>query len=275
MTNTEAPIVVGYDGSPIADGALAWAAAAASLTDSPIHVIVVIPDAAGVEETTNGEAARSAAQRALEEHGTPETTVELLHGSIVPTLLDASQRASMLVVGSRGHGQLAGSLTGSVSQHVARHASCPVVVFRPPAAKDPGRIVVGVDGSGGSAAALEFACDRAQLTGELVVAVHGWRLTNVPVDQHGNLPVSLVARIEDEERLLAESVAGLRDKYPDLALDTMAIPVVAQRALADASFTASLVVVGSRGLGAFPGLLLGSVSADVAQHAHCPVAIVR
>ena len=66
-----------------------------------------------------------------------------------------------MVVGARGHSLLSGVVLGSVSQHVSRHASCPVVVTRTPYHPDSRRVVVGVDGSAGSRKALEFAFDHA------------------------------------------------------------------------------------------------------------------
>jgi nucleotide-binding universal stress UspA family protein len=190
-------------------------------------------------------------------------------------LLDAAADAGLLVVGSRGHGQVAGLVAGSVSQHLARHAACPVVVARPVAHPAASRIVVGVDGSGGSDAALEFACRRAELTGENVVVVHGWRDGSATGTTRREVPEQFMERIAEEERQLSEAVAGVQGDHPDVRLVPEAIPVVAWRALADASAAATLLVVGSRGRGAFTGMLLGSVSQQVRHHAQCPVAVVR
>jgi len=181
----------------------------------------------------------------------------------------------MLVVGSHGHGRVTEALLGSVSQHVARHASCPVVVVREPTRSEAARIVVGIDGSGGSAAALEFACRRAELTGEAVVAVHAWKIGQVLVDGRGLLPDTIGPMLDDHELLLSESVAGVRADHPDVTLLEEAIAVAPGQALVDASKTASLVVTGSRGRGAFAGMLLGSVSHEVLGRAHCPVVIIR
>jgi nucleotide-binding universal stress UspA family protein len=159
---------------------------------------------------------------------------------------------------------------GSVSQHVTRHASCPVVVVRAPYHPDAERVVVGVDGSTGSRKALEFAFDHASRSGAPVTAIHAWR-----DGARGDAREGLVEEIRAAERILAEALAGFADQYPDVKVTTEAVPVVPQRVLADASQAASLVVVGSRGLGAFAGLLLGSVSQSVLHHAQCPVAVVR
>jgi nucleotide-binding universal stress UspA family protein len=162
-----------------------------------------------------------------------------------------------------------------VSQHVARHAVCPVVVVRPPRRRDAGRIVVGLDGSAMSEAALDYACRRAEGTGEVVVAIHGWKVHTPSTDVFSSTARSVTDTLEEKQVLLGESVAGMRGAYPDVVVVTEAIPVAPGDALVDASSNASLVVVGSRGRGFFSGLLLGSVSQDVLHRAHCPVAIVR
>lgn len=277
MTDTQQDIVVGYDASPEADLALAWAANTSALSKVPVKALVVddlyASQWTGLAERTDVDliAHFEHALKPAGAHG----KLERRSGTIVPVLLDAASEATMLVVGSHGHGRVADLLVGSVSQHVATHATCPVVVVREAAGASAVRIVVGVDGSGGSLAALEFACRRAELTGEIVVAVHAWAVGPVPIDRHGKLSTAIPTGINDMELLLSESVAGVRGNHPDVTLVQEAIPVAPGQALVDASATASLVVTGSRGRGAFAGMLLGSVSHEVLIRAHCPVAIVR
>lgn len=277
MENTSQDIVVGYDGSPAADLALMWAARTASLANLPVTAVMV-EDQYAAQGSAPGrelEPEQTAfVSDVLSETGA-QGKLERRVGTVVPVLLEAARDASILVVGSHGRGSVAGALLGSVSQHVARHAACPVVVVRASADPAARRIVVGIDGSGGSAAALEFACRRAELTGEDVVAVHAWKTSSVIVDRQGQLPNVIGAMIEDAEILLSESVAGVRAKHPDVTLRQEGIPVAPGQALVDASATASLVVTGSHGRGAFAGMLLGSVSHDLLMRAHCPVVIVR
>jgi nucleotide-binding universal stress UspA family protein len=273
-------IVVAYDGSPDAQTALTWAVRTAILTEQPVVAVVATATDDLMPEGSllwgeHLEEVRASAEKILGEALLRDTSVELRPGPAVPVLLDAAQDAGLLVVGSHGHGQVAGLVAGSVSQHLARHAACPVVVARPAVHPAAGRIVVGVDGSGGSDDALEFACRRAELTGEEVVVLHGWRDGRATGTTRREVPSRFMERMEEEERVLAESVAGVRTEHPDVHLEPEAIPVVAWRALADASAAASLVVVGSRGRGAFTGMLLGSVSQQVLHHAQCPVAVVR
>ena len=277
MDETKRGIVVGYDGSPDADVALKWAAAAAALEDLPVLAVMVdqvdaSPWGGLLWEPDEDLVPR--VERILEDSGV-RGSVERLPGVIVPALLEAAGDASLLVVGSQGHGRGGEVLIGSVSQHLARQAHCPVVVVREPAQRSATRIVVGIDGSGDSAAALEFACRRAELTGEDVVAVHGWKTGTLLVGRDGQLPHDIGRKIEEKEHLLAESVAGARADHPDVTLIQEAIPLRPVQVLVDASASASLVVTGSRGRGAFAGMLLGSVSHEVIHRARCPVAVVR
>jgi len=278
-------VLVAYDGSPGADRALAWAAETATSMGLPIAVVIVDDDAsmrlaataviAAPMPSFADEDLRASTELRLKELGIPGASVEVLRGRVVPTLLDQAEHAEMLVLGSQGHGFAAEALLGSVSQHVARHAPCPVVIVRPEPEPRAEGIVVGIDGSGGSATALEFACRRAEITGEPVVAIHCWAMGDLPVDTRGNVPLQVGRDITGRELMLAEAVAGVAEQHPDVQLLQEVVAVRPGQALVDASQTASLVVVGSRGLGAFAGLLLGSVSHEVLHRAHSPVAVVR
>ena len=291
-------IVVGYDGSADADAALDWAverAAAANgrpggrAVDVPeIDVVVVgsamdpvVGDFRQVTDQLVGEW-RAGARRRLAERlllagaSTAPRSVTERHGPVVPELLDAAVGAEMLVVGSGGHGLLTGTVNGSVSQHVARHAGCPVVVVRPPRSTAPNRVVVGVDGSPESEHALRFGCDHARRTGAEVTAIHGFTSLRAQLvgfaGDGSEVPEELTGRAE---QLLEDACLAVRADFPDVVLQTEAIPVRAGQVLVDASKSAALVVVGSRGRDAFAELLLGSVSQHVLHHARCPVAVVR
>jgi nucleotide-binding universal stress UspA family protein len=287
MVNQTEPVVVGYDGAADSDRAVDWAVRAGEQYRRPVLVIVVAPDEAILTTAVIGwddEMVRNIAERArqrLAKAGATDATVEVRAGAAAAVLVAAGREASMVVLGTRGHGVFADAMIGSVSQHVARHAPCPVVVVRQTHHEDAGRVVVGVDGSGGSRAALEFACDHAQLAGLSVTAIHAFRpsghLGSVPQGYFSATPPSqeMVERLDAAERLVAESVAGLSESHPDVVVETEAIPGPAHRVLLDASLRADLLVVGSRGRGAFEGMLLGSVSQGVLHSAHCPVAAVR
>jgi nucleotide-binding universal stress UspA family protein len=276
MTTRAGEIVVGYDGSGDSDRALDWAEELAAEQGRPLRVLISEADPTQVLEATGDwhaakmtELATQAGNR-LEGARCRHSEVEVATVPPAQALIDASARASGVVVGARGHSLLSGVVLGSVSQHVTRHASCPVVVVRAPYRPDADRIVVGVDGSTGSRKALEFAFDHASRRAVPLTAVHAWRNAG-----RGRSGQGLMEEIRAAERILAEALAGFADQYPDVKLTTEEVPMAPQRVLADASQSAALVVVGSRGLGAFAGLLLGSVSQSVLHHAQCTVAVVR
>ena len=276
MDTTRTPtrrILVAYDGSPEAELALHWAAEEARGTGRGLHVVAVddaVTSPWGTETMHRGEEALAGIEETL---GDLDVLAETRVGHVTGELLGAAASADEVVVGSRGHGRTEDLLVGSVSQHLARHAPCPVVVVRPTRGSDP-RIVVGVDGSSASSAALEYACRRAERTGARVVALHAWRTRAPSTDVWSSEPRALKG-LAHREVLLAESIAGLRVDHPDVFLEQEAVPVAPVPCLVDASHDASLVVVGSHGLGFFGGLLLGSVSQAVLQRAECPVAVVR
>jgi nucleotide-binding universal stress UspA family protein len=274
-------LVVAYDGSADSDRGLEWAAEYAKARGLPIEVVSSSGDLEYLPERTATQADELVATwldlagTRLEEWGVDDWSTTSSKGKIVPDLLEASRDAALVVLGAQGHGLLGGMVLGSVSQHVTRHASCPVVVVRGARTPDSNRVVVGVDGSDASLEALKFAAGHAELVGGTLVVVHGRGTTGVNGPFDVDVAPAVVEELSSAERLLAEAVAGLRDRHPDLDVELRPMPVPSVRALVDASATASLVVVGTRGRGGFMGLLLGSVSSGVLQHAQCPVAVVR
>ncbi|HSE08095.1 MAG TPA: universal stress protein [Nocardioidaceae bacterium] len=275
MTTRAGEIVIGYDGSGDSELALDWADALAAEQGRSLRVLISEVDATQVlEATSDWHAAKMArlefdARDRLAGAQCRDSSVELVGSPPTQALVDASAKAAAVVVGAQGHSLLSGVVMGSVSQHVTRNAACPVVVTRAPARPEADRVVVGVDGSTGSRKALEFAFDHASRSGAPVTAIHAWRQGS-----RGDSGDGLVEEIRAAERILSEALAGFSDQYPDVKVTTEAIPVAPHKVLADASRSAALVVVGSRGLGAF-GALLGSVSQSVLHHAQCPVAVVR
>lgn len=284
MTRSRLPVLVAYDGSVDAERALDWAIEEAARNALPVRVAIVDDDpttwagmvlgwnTASLPDVT---ALMGEVEVVLKERGVKDGSVERHDGSAVAVLLQLAESASVLVVGSRGHGAVGEVLTGSVSQHLTRHATCTVVVVRAPHTPDSGRIIVGVDGSPTSFGALTFACQRAEQTGEVVVAMHGFRVRTPSSSVWSSEPRSISEAMTEKELLLAESIAGFRNTHPDVKLVSEVIPVGPATLLVDASLDASLVVVGSRGLGPFGATLLGSVSHHVLHRAQCPVAIVR
>lgn len=140
-----------------------------------------------------------------------------------------------------------------------------------------GRIVVGVDGSSSSKAALEWAVEQAELTGATVDAVIAW---HYPV-MAGGFSSAPVSALEDNdfksiaEAALSESIAATVDPDSTVKISTTVREGNAAHVLLDVAEGADLLVVGSRGHGGFTGTLLGSVSQHCAHHARCPIVIIR
>jgi nucleotide-binding universal stress UspA family protein len=272
-------IVVGYDGSPESDEAARWAAGMALLRGEPVLAVVVVepldaPRTQGWPESWWEDIERRAGET-LSAAGAPDFTVERRVGRLVHTLLDAARSASMLVLGSSGHSRVAEIVIGSASQSVARHARCPVVVVRHQTTRQTGRIIVGSDDSEPSRRALDFACDHAAASGQQVVMVRAWKPLTLPLDKFGDFPPAITARLIEEEEALNKSVAEERGRYPDLEIVGEFIATSPGRALVDASYTATMVVVGSRGHSAVTETLIGSVSHHVLHEAVCPVTVVH
>ena len=143
MSDNQSPgeIVVGVDGSEPSLDALRWAAHQAALTGVPLRVVmawqlpvtygypVPYPDDFDPEADTE-RALAEAVTTALGANPVIEVHSEVVQGPPAPALLAASKGAGLLVVGSRGHGAFSGMLLGSVSEHCAHHAGCPVVIIR-------------------------------------------------------------------------------------------------------------------------------------------------
>lgn len=137
------------------------------------------------------------------------------------------------------------------------------------------RIAVGIDGSEGSLAALRVAADEARLHGAALLVLCAWLPSPV-----GSLPAFGIAAPAGED--MAELQAALDQTLleeglgPDSGVEVTSrvVQLHASRALLEAAEHVDLVVVGSRGRGGFAGLLLGSVSHQVAAHAPCPVLVV-
>ncbi len=278
------PVVAGVDGSPDSERAVDWAFAEAGRLGCRLHLVFALPvlvdDPAAPEVRPTMSAlgheflADAAARRPGDFEG--EVTKTVIAAPAAPGLVDASTRASMVVVGSRGHGGFAGLIMGSVSQHVARHARCPVAVVREPA--DPGsdRIVVGVDYSDPARAAMEFAVDLAPAAHASVSAIRAWQeRVVVGADALLAVPQFSPDRGAEEQALLDAWLANGRAARPDVPVAAEAVEGHPARVLCRASAQARAVVVGCRGRGAFAGLLLGSTSQEVLHHAHCTVVVVR
>ncbi|MEW2440497.1 universal stress protein [Micromonospora marina] len=281
-------ILVGYDGSADAAVALNWALDEAGRSGRPVRLAYVFewltvtgwigpgvapgvwPDEAArqqVEELVRKAAADAAADRpGLTVHG------EVFDGPPALVLQERSAEAGMLVLGSRGHGGFGGLLAGSTAVSVTAHAHCPVVVVRDGQTATSGPVVVGSDGSESALRALGFAVERAAQRDVPLRVLRAWE----PPGDRWVPPDFDPEQVAASERAAAEAeLAPWRESFPDVPAEIEAVPGSASSLLVEASRSAQLVVVGSRGRGGLRGMLLGSVSQQLIQHSHCPVAVVR
>ena len=294
MKPTGSTIVVGVDGSAGAKEAVRWAAEMAAQRKLDLLVVHGLRVAelyygGGLAGTASMiDLVRETAVQILDEakaiaHAVDgDLTIEtaMPTESPAPLLIDLSRSARMVVVGQTGHEGFAGMLLGSVATAVAGHAHCPVAVVRTGSDKLPppkeGPVVLGVDGGTVGEQAIEVAFEEASLRGVPLIAVHAWNDVTYD-DTRGatRLPVNRESIEQEERRVLAERLAGWQEKYPDVRVERELVLDTPRHVLLERSSKAQLVVVGSRGLGGFRGMLLGSTSQALVQHANCPVLVVR
>lgn len=134
-------------------------------------------------------------------------------------------------------------------------------------------VVVGVDGSEGSKAALRWAADYVRRSHGRLQVVGAWQYPAMYYGYAVALPEEDLAA--ETERTLHACVIDVLDAEPDVPVETRVAQGPAAQVLLDAASAADLLVVGSRGHGAFAGMLLGSVSSHCVHHARCPVAVIR
>lgn len=289
-------VVVGVDDSGGAAVALRWALQEGLARDVEVDVVhawelpVVVTTAVGLTddvawrgpaEAGAREVLAATVDRAVAETGFPADRLRqrLVDGHPGEVLLQLSEEAALLVVGSRGRGGFASMLLGSVSSQLVQHAACPVAVI-PAGWATSARstatlpIVAGVDGSEGSRAALEWAAKEAQIRQSPVWAVMAWSFLDQPRlgDHDGFDPQFDERDARDGLHRVVEEVVGPEEAAQ---IDQVVVADLPARALIEQAEEASMVVVGARGLGGFKGLVLGSVAQQVLHYASCPVVVIR
>lgn len=283
-------LVVGVDGSVASDAAVRWAGREALMRGLPITVVNVVAPTlisstmAPNDTITQGQEDRAReildrAQRIVDEvagNKPPNVSAVMVYAGVVPTLLEESRDAQMIVVGSRGPDAFGRHVLGSVSSGLLHHAQCPVAVVHDPEQaeheiRDDAPVLVGIDGSPASEAATALAFDEAARRNVPLVALHAWSDVGVfPI-----LGMDWRTYRDQGDEVLGERLAGWQERYPDVQVHRRMVCDVPARWLLDESTKAQLVVLGSHGRGGYPGVHLGSVSSAVTQSAHVPVIVVR
>lgn len=285
-------VIVGADGSQASLAAVDWAAEEARRLGWRLHIVCAyaVPaftvasldgGFAAVDDTAIQAGAQTVLEEATERAGTGlEVTSALELGDPAGVLVELSRQCGLAVVGSRGGGGFADRLLGTVSSALPAHAHCPTVVVPLQEGDDDRdftpvrRMVVGVDGSESATVALKRAVEEASYWNAHLTAV-----ATVPIGGGAGSLAWLPAAVDRDEVLadvkvglgvaVEKAVAGQDVRVAQHALDGNAAAL-----LAEFSTAVDLVVVGSRGRGGFAGLLLGSTSQAVLNHAVCPVMVV-
>ena len=286
MINDKA-ILVGVDGSHASYKATWWAANYAKHAGLTLQIVCAysLPSYAAVSfdatYTAMGDdnAAHSDAQEILskakaiaDEQGVEATTL-IVTGDPASVFVELSRNYNLIVIGNRGKGGLAERLLGTTSSSLPAYAYYPIVVV--PYTDDDGnlmhlnntitKVAVGSDESKWGLKALEIAANfAAAWDAELDV------ISAVP-NMKGSDDEGVMASFKDD---LEVRIKPLEEAHPDLKINKQIVPGPAVGALTKASYDHDVVVVGSRGRGGFTGLLLGSTSQGLLQHAVGPVYVV-
>ncbi|GAA1337389.1 universal stress protein [Arthrobacter roseus] len=269
-SSADAPILVGFDGSPASFAALEWAVDRAAELGCPVTLIRAVYESSMIPDAARYDTVINAARELLEtgvRHACEIAPGVLLNtrvhsGDVVQALSDLSRNAQMVVLGMDKSNLGPGQVIGSVSHQVAIMSLSPVAVIPAQDNRTRAGVVAGVDGSAESLQAADFAAAEAQRTSQDLLI-----LTSSAVP----LKTDAAARTT-----LNQVVTTMTARYPDVAiqgvLETKDPPA---EALLNAAASARLLVVGSRGRGALKRMTLGSVSHKALLNLTCPTIITR
>jgi nucleotide-binding universal stress UspA family protein len=278
------PIVVGINGSTGSDAAMSWSLHRAARLKLPVIAVHAVddrwmsPDFQYHEliRESGMELLRQVQEDAAKKEPDVDVQVQLRHGSVGSALKEMSKDASMLVIGSHHRHWADGGPVTDRALQVVMASDSPVAVIPQDQGPEGRGVVVGVDGSEESLQAVAFAAAEADREGDELTAVLAFRRPARWVKS--GMPASGLAEvIEEEDRIvLSESVAGLRDRYPDLVVNQrLEQDTDPAKALVEAATGARLLVIGSRGRGGFSRLLLGSTAHAVLLRVPCPTVVTR
>jgi nucleotide-binding universal stress UspA family protein len=285
-------IVVGIDGSAGSRAAAAWAIDEAAHRDVEVEAVIAwqmpaVAYSAPGFYPFDPERTSADADQVLEETlgmvvGTTDVKIHhrVCNGRAADVLREVAREpdVDLLVVGTRGHGDLAGLVLGSVSHTLSHHSPKPLVIVpqasgTSTAGPPRSRIVVGVDGSAGANAALQWAAQEAQIRDATLEVVAAWSVsravfpTRFPIPESVDLGLHKVA-----EGIVHDAMRQVR--APGLRIEPQVVRGGASSVLIDRASHADLLVVGRRGLNRAQEAVLGSVSHACAHHSPVPVTIV-
>ncbi|MFY9331797.1 MAG: universal stress protein [Candidatus Nanopelagicales bacterium] len=292
MSDVGKDIVVGFDGSDQAQAASRFAIREAIAMHLPLRLLhsftppmggaglgygTILP-ADALDSMRDGIAVHLAQEAAAmaDSHPGLDVSETVSVGNSAACLIDASKSAALVVVGSRGMGGFKGLILGSTGIQVAAHAQCPVAVVRGEPAVSANTVVVGLDGSDMSQAALSWAFGYASRHGYGLRVVHAWTVPSFDLlaAPAGPAPADATLISQEETRATAEALAGFRSDFPDVEVSERVVQQHPVAALLSESADATAIVVGTHGRGEVMSALLGSVSQGVLHKAKVPVVVV-
>ncbi|MEU7766616.1 universal stress protein [Nocardia sp. NPDC049190] len=292
---TTAPVVVGVDGSEGSDLAVRWTAEVAAQRGRSLRIVhgldiaalqsvlgfydVMDTSAIEIAHHRGTEIVDDSARLARDVVSELDIATEVSDDSPARVLIHHSKTAHFVVLGATGTAGTFAHL-GSTLLAVASHGHGSIVVVRDTGTEQhirrDGPVVVGIDGSAVSEVAIAAAFAEAADRRAELVALHAWSDWDFGEFAGKPTPGFDTTELEKAEyAILAERLAGWQEKYPDVHVARKVHVAGPTGLLMQWSKSAQLIVVGSRGRGGFTGLLLGSTSNFLVQHAHCPVLVAH
>lgn len=278
-------MVVGVDGSPSSEAAVRWALEYSEFfgTVQPVAAWSLpwwahTPSINGGQPRTSSEdfvaEVEQAANKALDlgEHQELQQAL-ITQGPAGPTLVEAAEKANLLVVGTRGRGAIVDSVLGSVSSYCAANSAVPVAIIPAETEPNPSKAIVGVDGSEASVLALHWAMDNLPTDIEISV-VHVWNSAANTSLEFTALPVDLIRA--NATRTLNHTIASARAVAGNNRRRLHPIPEQGdpRAVLRDLSGETDLLILGSRGRSGIAHLLLGSVTTALVHQPQVPTIVV-
>ncbi|MDQ4138044.1 MAG: universal stress protein [Actinomycetota bacterium] len=274
-------VLVAVDGSPSSRAALDWALERAGRAPTSLRLVTVVWT--GHASFTFDSEVEPLYERVLLEAEDQarttapgvQVTTSMLHGVPAAELVQESEGASMLVVGTDKSTKMAGIVYGTLPLRVAAKAHCPVVVVpRTWQSRASGPVVLGVGDEDPSREAADFAAREALVRQTPLELLHVWAsspIYPVPVRQHvGHLHDSIR---HWHEEVVTQTANAIRGAFPGLEVTERLVEGPRIPHIIEEGERAQLLVVGRRG-GIFRGLVLGSAAHDVLMNPPCPVAVV-
>jgi len=276
-------IVVGVTGAPVTQKAVDWAIARAAERRQSVELVSVVGGAIGTvgeddvlnEALDATKALLDAEAERVSAAGVPVST-RVEAGNPVAALVKASEDAGLLVIGSDYRGPGEGRARGAHGIRIAAGAKCPVVVV-PDFDTSQGRgVVVGLDGSEVSEAALRFAATEADRLDEPLIVVSVWTPLQAPRNDLAVYPELYLTNMQAAtEEIQALALAGIRSDFPDLQVERKVERGYPSQVINETAQGARLTVVGTHGRGAIARFLLGSISHEVLARLATVTAVVR